>query len=506
MTTQYSTHDATLGYTISDQWQDGFVGRMELSASEEVESWSVTFQLNAEIETIWNARIVSHIGNTYVVEGLSYNGSLIAGQSASFGFSAKGTDASIDAQSVAIDNRPVDIEPSDPLPDSPEPVQPDPAEPHSGTHSPDTGGYVDITTFGNFHGTSSHTGHDELHGGRTAITTEALVAYNRLRGFLGLEDLNLETIGQWAFDNDLTNNDQAWGQDLEGVGLYYAMQGAKVGWIRDDAFDPQLLADIQRTARLGEPADVMAMVEASSHEGFAEYLTANDLVETFINTLKMEPHYGGWMHGRVHGDLTFPDGQGARAHDVNHLTVLSHDQQQPFMNDTFDWPQWGALNVPHQDVIDYFQSMVVLGDPLGDALPGGTVPDPVDPTPDDPNPVDPDPVDPDPVDPDPVDPVSGLSAEFHVVNDWGHGATLNIVVTNNSTEDVTDWDLEFTLGSDIQHIWNAVVDSQDGDRFSIDDAGYNAGIGAGEAVTIGFNTTTGGFDVAQLNEEAQFLF
>ncbi|WP_299478300.1 cellulose binding domain-containing protein [uncultured Roseibium sp.] len=380
---------------------------------------------------------------------------------------------------------------------------------HGHENQKDTSGsYVDITTFGNFHGTSSHTGHDDLHGGRTAITTEALVAYNGLRGFLGFEDLDIVTIGQWAFDNDLTNNDQAWGQDLEGVGLYYAMQGAKVGWIRDDAFDPQLIADIQRTVRLGDPADVMAMVEANSHDGFADYLTRNDLVDTFINTLKMEPHYGGWMHGRVHGGLTFPDGQGARAHDVNHLTVLSHDQTQPFMNDTFDWPQWSALDVPHQDVIDYFQSMVVLGDPLGDALPSGATPDPVDPTPVDPtpDPVDPDPVEPDPVDPAPVDPASGLSAEFLVANDWGHGATLNIVVTNNGTDDVTDWDLEFTLGSDIQHIWNAVIEDQSGNRFTIDDAGWNANIGAGESVTVGFNTTSGSFDVVQLNDDAQFLF
>lgn len=501
MASQYATSDATLDYTVSDQWQDGFVGRMALSSQEGANGWRIAFRLDAEIDAIWNARIISHINDTYVIEGVSYNSSLTAGDTATFGFTARGTDTTIEADSVSIDSTPVETGPVDPDPEEPDPGEPDPVDPAPVDPSPGPGDYVDITSFGNFHGSSSHTGHDELHGGRTAITTEALVAYNGLRNFLGYQNAELETIGQWAFDNDLTNNDQAWGQDLQGVGLYYAMQAAKVGWIRDNAFDPQLLADIQRTARLGDPVDVMTMVEANSHEGFADYLIQNGLVGTFINTLKMEPHYGGWMHGRVHGDLTFPDGDGARAHDVNHLTVLSHDQTQPFMNDTFDWPQWSALDVPHQDVIDYFQSMVILGDPLGDALPDGSAPNPVDP-----DPVDPDPVDPDPVDPDPVDPASGLSAEFQVVNDWGHGATLNIVVSNDGTEDVSDWDLEFTLGSDIQHIWNAVVESQEGDRYSIDDAGYNAGIGAGETITVGFNTTTGGFDVAQLNEEAQFLF
>ncbi len=235
-----------------------------------------------------------------------------------------------------------------------------------------SGGFTDIMAFGVHHGTSDHTTHDSLHGGRTAITTEAMDAYNALRAFLGLSPINdLETIGQWAFDNDLTNNDVPYGEDLKGVGLYYGMQGAKVGWIADDKFDPQLLADIQRTARLGEENDVMAMVEANGLPGFADYLANNDLTETFINTLKMEPHYGGWMHGRTHGDLPFDDGAGAdvaTAHDLNHLTVLSHDQMQPFMNDTFDWPQWPALDAPEADVADYFQSMVLLSNPHGNGI------------------------------------------------------------------------------------------------------------------------------------------
>ena len=228
-----------------------------------------------------------------------------------------------------------------------------------------------ITEFGMFHGSSSHTMGHSLEGGRTPITTEAMDAYNGLRAFLGLEPVGLAEIGQWAFDNDLTNNDMAYGDDLMGVGLFYGMQGAKAGWIRDDAFDPQILADIQRTARLGEQDDVMAMVDSHGHAGFADYLRSEGLVETFVNTMKMEPHYGGWMHGRTHGDLAFDDETGtmvATAHDLNHLTVLSHDQTQPFMNDTFDWPQWPALDAPEADVIDYFQSMVTLGDPQGDGI------------------------------------------------------------------------------------------------------------------------------------------
>jgi hypothetical protein len=227
------------------------------------------------------------------------------------------------------------------------------------------GDYIDIMTFGMFHG-SDHTGSDALAGGRTAITTEALVAYNNLRHFAGLPSATLDDVGNWAFAHQLTNNAQAWGNDVQGVGLYYAMQGAKVGWIADDKYDPQVVADIERTARLGSAEDVMAMVAEYGHTGFAEFLSDNGFETTFIDTLKMEPHYGGWMHDRAHGTLSI-EGV-ATAHDVNHLTVLSHDQMQPFMNDTWDWPQWPALDVSDATVIEYFQSMVALGDPLGTNL------------------------------------------------------------------------------------------------------------------------------------------
>ena len=238
----------------------------------------------------------------------------------------------------------------------------DPGDPGMPMPDPGTGQYTDIMTFGMFHG-SSHTGMDALEGGRTAITTEALVAYNDQRKFAGLAPVALEDIGNWAFANKLTNNAQAWNNDLQGVGLYYAMQGAKVGWIADDKFDPQVVADIERTARLGSAASVMAMVAEYGHVGFAEYLMDSGGETAFIDTLKMEPHYGGWMHDRANGRLVLEGS--ATAHDVNHLTVLSHDQSQPFMNDTWDWPQWPALDVSRKRVIEYFQSMVALGNPLG---------------------------------------------------------------------------------------------------------------------------------------------
>ena len=280
-------------------------------------------------------------------------------------------DGTIAETTPPVDNTPV-APPVDDTPVAPPMDDMEDHDDHDHMAPPaDAGDYIDITTWGNFHSSNNNSEHHELVGGRTAITTEAMVAYNNLRAFLGLSDLTIEEVGQWAFDESLTNNSTAWGNDIKGVGLWYAMQGAKVGWIADETYDPQILADIQRTARLGaDPVEmeaaVMNMVRQFSHDGFADYLEQYDIVDTFINTLKMEPHYGGWMHGRTHG---FRSIEGvAINHDINHLTVLSWDQTQPFMNDTFDWPQWPALDVSDSGVIEYFQSMVILGDPVGENM------------------------------------------------------------------------------------------------------------------------------------------
>ena len=330
--------------------------------------------------------------------------------------------------------------------------------------------YKAITHFGSLGG-SSHTTHDDLMGGRTPITTEALSAYNNLRGFLGLSEVEIEEVGRWAFTSGLTNNKTASGKDLSGVGLWYAMQGAKVGWIADTSFKPQLLADLQRTARLGDPDDVLQLARKVERSGFIEHLTNTGGIEAFINTLKMEPHFGGWMHSRAHGWL--PIEGGAIAHDVNHLTVLSHDQSQPFMNDTFDWPQWPALDVPHGVVIDYFQSMVRLSDPTA-ASPEGP-----DPTPS-PTPA-----------PSPTSDDTPLA--FQIAGDlWWDGFTAEITLTNNSSRDLDGWTWTFesphTISGDP---WGASVSTSsepNGNyRHTLTGADWGRTIKAGASITVGFN-------------------
>ncbi len=363
-------------------------------------------------------------------------------------------------------------------------------------HGDSNSGFIDITQWGSFHGSNHNSEHNELVGGRTPITTEALVAYNGLRSFAGLNPVSLDDVGRWAFAEGLTNNSEAWGNDLQGVGLWYAMQGAKVGWIADSSYQPELLAELQRTARLGSSDAVMTMVREVSHDGFADFLISESLQESFINTLKMEPHYGGWMHGRTHGFL--PIEGGAIAHDINHLTVLGWDQRQPFMNDTFDWPQWPALEVSDNTVINYYQSMVALGAPLESNL--NTLRTSVAATPaqsqaDTPSPNEVAAVQTMPGSSTHTDAITGLDVEVGGQLWWG-GLTASLAVTNTSGHALESWGVQFTSDHRFSgEAWGIAVNSQalagGGYLYEITGQNWGQSIAAGQTIEVGFNALTG---------------
>ena len=513
-------------------WWGGFTAEITITntTGSALSGWSYSFESPHQLNSApWGATLQAEpLDNgliRYTLSGADWGAAIPAGGSVTVGFNGQqGVDLGVtgslnqellmagDSTSPEVapqpEPQPVVDEP-EPAPivevDAPvmeEPVMDHSPEDHSGMdhsghdHSmvapPSSGDYIDITSWGTFHGSNHNSEHDELVGGRTAITTEALVAYNGLRAFAGLEAVEIEAVGEWAFVQGLTNNSQAWGNDTKGVGLWYAMQGAKVGWIADEAYDPQILADIQRTARLGSETGVMAMVREFGHEGFADYIEQSGLQDAFINTLKMEPHYGGWMHGRTHG---FLDVEGvAIAHDINHLTVLGWDQSQPFMNDTFDWPQWPALDVSDQTVINYYQGIVALGDPLSqnleDLAGGGAVTPEPQPVPF-PGPLLPD------EGPAEIDPVVGAPVDVEVSGDlWWGGFTASLTVINQSDQTLDDWALSFTSAHRFYgEAWGVEVVTEqlsaDLYRYQLSGADWGQSIGAGESRTVGFNALAG---------------
>ena len=520
-----------------DRWWRGFTAAITLTntSTQDLESWSYSFDSPHLINTApWGAEISAvRLDNgltRYTLTGKDWGARIPAGESVSIGFNGTqgteignegelsaallfGTDNAIspispsNEESAGISDGPSEpvLEPIIETPPMTSPMEPAMtsamAEHGLGDHGMNhdhsmqqssESGFTDINVWGSFHDSNHNSEHNELVGGRTAITTEALLAYNGLRDFAGLAPVDIEAIGAWAFENELTNNSQAWGNDLQGVGLWFAMQGAKVGWIADASYDPQILADIQRTARLGSSGDVMQMVEQFGHEGFANYLTTNQLEEHFINTLKMEPHYGGWMHARTHGFLSI-EGV-AIAHDIHHLTVLGWDQNEPFMNDTFDWPQWPALDVSDNTVINYYQGIVELGDPLSENLNNLSGTTPLIGSTDSNSSLNPSPSDPGTVQPDPL---TGSPLEIQVSGDlWEGGFTVSMNVTNQSNQSLDDWGVSFISAHQFYgESWGVDVSTQElGDglyRYELKGADWAQSLAAGQAMTVGFNALSG---------------
>jgi aryl-phospho-beta-D-glucosidase BglC (GH1 family) len=80
-----------LEYAVSSNWGAGFTAAMTVEAgAQALNGWTAEFRAPFTITNIWNAEIVSHIGDLYVIRNLSYNARVPAGGETSFGFQASG--------------------------------------------------------------------------------------------------------------------------------------------------------------------------------------------------------------------------------------------------------------------------------------------------------------------------------------------------------------------------------------------------------------------------------
>lgn len=83
-----SSGDATFQKT--SDWGSGFQGEVTVRnrGTMPLQDWVVEFDFGGSITSIWNAQVVSHTGNHYVVKGAQWNSTIAAGGAAIFGFVA----------------------------------------------------------------------------------------------------------------------------------------------------------------------------------------------------------------------------------------------------------------------------------------------------------------------------------------------------------------------------------------------------------------------------------
>src|SRR4051812_43101085 len=82
-------HLLSAGFTLVNDWGSGFQG--EIAVKNDVQpaalkNWRLEFNFDRQITQIWNAVIVSHAGNHYVVEHAAWNADVAPNATVSFGF------------------------------------------------------------------------------------------------------------------------------------------------------------------------------------------------------------------------------------------------------------------------------------------------------------------------------------------------------------------------------------------------------------------------------------
>ena len=81
--------------------------------------------------------------------------------------------------------------------------------------------------------------------------------------------------------------------------------------------------------------------------------------------------------------------------------------------------------------------------------------------------------------------------EFRVVSDWGSGFTGELLVTNRGQSDWNEWIIEFDFSHQLTSIWNAELNEQLGQKYTIQNASWNGTVRPGATVSFGFTATPG---------------
>lgn len=88
----YLTAPVTVTFTQTNGWASGSNGEATIRnvTATPINGWTLEFELVAEITNIWNATIVSRVGNRYVIRSAAWNPQIAAGGQVSFGFEVTG--------------------------------------------------------------------------------------------------------------------------------------------------------------------------------------------------------------------------------------------------------------------------------------------------------------------------------------------------------------------------------------------------------------------------------
>ena len=95
--TQVQEEAYSVEYILDSDWGTGFTARILLTNHTEtaLEDWTLEFDFDREITSIWNGVIEAHEGNHYVIKNAGHNANVVPRGAISFGFNGEGGTTSV---------------------------------------------------------------------------------------------------------------------------------------------------------------------------------------------------------------------------------------------------------------------------------------------------------------------------------------------------------------------------------------------------------------------------
>ena len=89
---KYTGDGYQVEFKITNQWPGAFNGELVLTntADKPLENWTLKFDFEHEITNMWNAQILTHENNSYVIKNMGWNQDIEPGSSVTIGFQANG--------------------------------------------------------------------------------------------------------------------------------------------------------------------------------------------------------------------------------------------------------------------------------------------------------------------------------------------------------------------------------------------------------------------------------
>ncbi|MEQ8995976.1 MAG: glycoside hydrolase family 9 protein [Coleofasciculus sp. B1-GNL1-01] len=416
-------------FDVANDWGSGFTANLSIAnnSSSDVNSWTLEFEAPFEITNIWGAEIVSQDGNRYTVRNLSYNGTLTADGTVSFGFNGSGE--SVEPTGYSLNGESIGTSPSIPTLSVDNVTV---TEGDSGTvaaefvvNLSEASDQEVMVEYGTANGTAT-AGSD--YTAQSGTLTFAAGETSKIISVPVLGDTTVEN--NETFTLNLSSPSNATIADAQGIGT-----------ITDNDESAPVLPQLS--------IDDVSVTEGDSGSKNATFTVNLSAASTESVTVDYgtsdDTATAGSDYTAQSGTITFDAGETSQTITVPILgdTTVESDE-------TFNVNLSQANNATIADA----QGVGTISNDDSSSLPTTD---------------------------------NAFAVDFDVANDWGSGFTANLEIANNSSSQVNGWTLEFDSQFEITDIWGAKILSKEGNRYTIGNLSYNGTLAADGTVSFGFN-------------------